>query len=381
MPITLAVITNEDDALLVWSIDAPIPECRGFAIARRRQTQQQANADEKFLDNRIGFEGDTISPGETKASNEWPFQRFSWTDHEADTGDTVSYEIVPVIRNAAGKLDLLQSEASAWSPPLVLGKMLGDFEPFFNRGFVISQFMARFLAERGLSLAAFKQQISQADDTVIRRFLSGDLRTRLLREIQQTQQDGGELFAALFELSDQELLEALAALGDKAHVVLANGSITKRQGESLDDARKRDENENARKTLLDKNVDVALDDRFIAPGPLGHNKFFVRTDGGGHAVVAWTGSTNWSPTGLCTQVNNGLLIKDPAVAQIYRDQWDLLRDARSDFPPQLIDSNNQPKGVGQNNPGSVRSMVWFTRVQKSVDMEALRQEVQSADFT
>ncbi len=123
VPTTLAVITNEDDALLVWSIDAPIPECRGFAIARRRQTQQQANADEKFLDNRIGFEGDTISPGETKASTEWPFQRFSWTDHEADTGDTVSYEIVPVIQNAAGKLDLLQSavaphlaEYQRWAP-------------------------------------------------------------------------------------------------------------------------------------------------------------------------------------------------------------------------------------------------------------------------
>jgi len=35
MPTKLKVYTNEDDALLFWSILQPIPECRGFAIKRR----------------------------------------------------------------------------------------------------------------------------------------------------------------------------------------------------------------------------------------------------------------------------------------------------------------------------------------------------------
>jgi hypothetical protein len=36
---------------------------------------------------------------------------------------------------------------------------------------------------------------------------------------------GGQVFAALFELSDPELLAGLVALGTRAHVVLSNGSI------------------------------------------------------------------------------------------------------------------------------------------------------------
>lgn len=28
------------------------------------------------------------------------------------------------------------------------------------------------------------------------------------------------------------------------------------------------------------------------------------------ALATWTGSTNWTPTGLCTQLNNGLLIDE-----------------------------------------------------------------------
>ena len=68
-----------------------------------------------------------------------------------------------------------------------------------------------------------------------------------------------------------------------------------------------------------------FDEEFLSPGALGHNKFLVRTDKDGKPVAAWTGSTNWTPTGLCTQVNNGLLIEDPAVAQVYLDQWHRLR--------------------------------------------------------
>ena len=73
------------------------------------------------------------------------------------------------------------------------------------------------------------------------------------------------------------------------------------------------ENKEARKRLLKKGVDVqvARKDRFISPGALGHNKFLVRTDKKGKPISVWTGSTNWAPTGLCTQVNNGILIENP----------------------------------------------------------------------
>jgi hypothetical protein len=237
-------------------------------------------------------------------SKDWPFQRFSWTDHDANTGDTVSYRVIPVIRNTAGELELVESLASDWSSAKTLGATTdGPFSAFFNRGFVMSQFMSRYLAQRNLSLKQFKETISEKEDKTIREFLSGDLRLTLLKQLRLALDEKTEIFAALFELSDNELIDALCALGEKAHVVLANGSVTKKKEETAAEARARDENEAARKQLKDAGVDVETNDRFISPGALGHNKFLIRTDKKGNPLIAWTGSTNWAPTGLCTQVN------------------------------------------------------------------------------
>jgi phosphatidylserine/phosphatidylglycerophosphate/cardiolipin synthase-like enzyme len=125
-------------------------------------------------------------------------------------------------------------------------------------------------------------------------------------------------------------------------------------------------------------VEVETNNRFISPGALGHNKFLIRIDKQGKPAVAWTGSTNWAPTGLCTQVNNGLLIEDSEIAQVYLDQWHRLRDAGSLFPKSLVAENSNPKQVGKDTPGTVRSTVWFSRTSKGVDLDALRKEVQQA---
>jgi phosphatidylserine/phosphatidylglycerophosphate/cardiolipin synthase-like enzyme len=385
MTTKLKVYTNEDDALLFWSVPEPVAGCRGFAIARRKKDAQGKETND-YLPNRIGFENEKApaKPEEgqeavVKPSTEWPFQRFSWTDHDASTGDTVSYRVIPVIRNDGGKLELLESHASDWSPPRCLGVTAqGSFKPFFNRGFVMSQFMARYLAERKLSLKEFKKTIADQDDKTIRRFLSGDLRLALLAQLKTALDEKTEVYAALFELSDDELIAALCALGKKAHLVLANGSITAAKGEGSTAARQRDENEEARQKLRDAGVDVATKDRFLSPGALGHNKFLVRTDRKGKPLVAWTGSTNWAPTGLCTQVNNGLLVEDPEIAQIYLDQWNRLRKAKSGFPQELVAANSKPKPAGEDTPGRVRSVVWFTRAAKGVDLDALRAEVAKA---
>ena len=146
------------------------------------------------------------------------------------------------------------------------------------------------------------------------------------------------------------------------------------------DARKRDENEEARKRLLAQGVDVKVDKehRFISPGALGHNKFLVRTDKDGNPLTAWTGSTNWAPTGLCTQVNNGLLIEDLEVAKVYLQQWQELRKAGSLFPKPFVATNSKPRPVGEDKTGQVRSTIWFSRTNKGVDLDALREEVRKA---
>ena len=97
--------------------------------------------------------------------------------------------------------------------------------------------------------------------------------------------------------------------------------------------------------LLATGVEVVVEkeDRFISPGALGHNKFMVRTDKDGNPLTAWTGSTNWAPTGLCTQVNNGLLIDDADVARVYLNQWHELKRAKSEFPKAFVEGNSALK--------------------------------------
>jgi len=150
------------------------------------------------------------------------------------------------------------------------------------------------------------------------------------------------------------------------NIVLANGSITAKKGETSAEARKRDENKAGRAAL--KKAKVEVFDRFVSPGALAHNKFLAIADKNQKPVAAWTGSTNWTSTGLCTQINNGLLIGDAAIAGEYFTQWKRLRDAGSTFPPSLVEANSAPKAVGQ---GKNRPVIWFTRTKGKVDLAAL----------
>src|ERR1700756_5097057 len=247
MSVTLKVRSNEDDALLFWSIPQAIPGCRGFAIERKKTPPGGAHV-QGFLVNRIGFDTEGEAPVDehgaalTKPSTEWPFQTFSWTDHDANSGDTVQYRVVPVIRNGSGTLERMDGAASEWRPPVRLGNdPNATFRPFFNRGFVISQFMARYLRENHLTLAAFKDQIGQSGgeghEHNIRAFLSGDLRLTMLEQLKEALDNSGEIFAALYELDDDGLINALCALKGRAHVVLSNGSIQKASGETTAEAR------------------------------------------------------------------------------------------------------------------------------------------------
>ena len=89
----------------------------------------------------------------------------------------------------------------------------------------------------------------------------------------------------------------------------------------------------------------------------------------------WTGSTNWTRTGLCTQTNNGLLVRNDAFAATYLAQWELLRDAKSAFPAKLVASNATPKKATLR---SGKADIWFTRTPKQVDLAAIDEVVNGA---
>src|SRR3989441_10079372 len=86
-----------------------------------------------------------------------------------------------------------------------------------------------------------------------------------------------------------------------------------------------DENAAARRALRSR---VNLSNRLVTGNHLAHNKFLVLCDGHTRPLKVWTGSTNWTETGLCTQANNGILIESRTLAAFYKQEWDRLQAPR-----------------------------------------------------
>jgi len=187
----------------------------------------------------------------------------------------------------------------------------------------------------------------------IRNFLGGSLREKLVALLTDTNASKGHIYAALFELDDPELIPLLIAFGKRAHILLGNGSV-KKKGE--------DENKDARGKL--KGV-CDLHDRFSAPRALAHNKFLVLCDSKKNPTAVWTGSTNWTKSGLCTQANNGILIESASVAAAYVDQWTALVKARDASPEALRTADETPR-----KPARSKGMtLWFTPMAQPNDLE------------
>ncbi len=359
MAIKLKAYANLDDVHLVWRPDGRIPKCLGFKIECRR------GGAVKPLSNRVAFEGQQLPSG-AASSADFPFQRFDWTDHAADLGDEVAYRVVARV-GAPGAL--ADGPASDWTPVIKLTADCGDgLSAYFNRGFVLSQFIARYMKAKNLRLETFKAHIGDFNSKA-RLFLSGELRMAMLTAIQEVAaRPDGAMRAALYELEDEELVAALAALKGKAEVVLANGSV-----------KKKGQDQNAHSRAILKAAGCKVTDRMVSPKPLGHNKFVVFGRKAGTKFVpekVWTGSTNWTQTGLCTQLNNGLMISNTAVAKIFDERWRALKKAKSAFPKELVDGNGKA-GDGLAL-GSGRVDLWFTRTRQQADIKELKSIVSGA---
>jgi phosphatidylserine/phosphatidylglycerophosphate/cardiolipin synthase-like enzyme len=350
---------NCDDAYVAWRLPKPVPKCRGFALFREREGEEPAP-----VDTWVPWAGQPLpKPLRHKPSTEWPIQRFMWSDFGVRSGQVVRYRAVPMV-GKAGDLEQDEDHATGWSDWVEVGPQAEKgLQAWFNRGVLATQSLARRL---GKSEEPWTKQLTKIIATPgdpIRNYLSGDLRPAMLNLLREVKDDGGRVRAALFELDDPELIAALTSLGERAEVVLANGS-------SGDE----DENSEARKTL--RKADVKVFNRMTGDR-LAHNKFLVRLNSDGEPVAVWTGSTNWERTALCTQVNNGLLVTDRDVAGAYDAQWKALKEAGNEFPKELVNSNDKPKDavIGPD----VEASAWFVPVHDQVDLSSARDRIEHAE--
>jgi PLD-like domain len=328
MTIIIKAYANADDVLIAWQPDKWSDDWVGFQLERRNDSTQQVTV----LVNRI-----PPQPGQGPvqptgvSSTQSPIRRCIWTDHSVVETDNVSYRVTAMTATSGGGFALDTGAVSDWTAPVVAsGDVGGGLQAYFNRGTLMSQIVSRFVGGdvSENSLRNFLKNL-QTPGYQPRLYLSGDALHQILLFLHDADRRGSSIHAAIYEFNDQELLDALKPFGSRGHLLLGNGSAT-----TPDVA-----TELAAAGLEVKHRDLS---HRGASSPSVHNKFVVESDAHGNAMRVLTGSTNWTTTGLCTQLNNVLIVDDTVIAQRYLDQWGKLVAAGNDMTADLKASNTRP---------------------------------------
>jgi phosphatidylserine/phosphatidylglycerophosphate/cardiolipin synthase-like enzyme len=361
IPSGIKAFANCDHAIIAWKYDQPIPNCIGFALYKKMKGQPPSSA--QPLNNRIGFAGQQAQPGEQRPSTAWPIQRLLWTDFNVKPGDCMSYLVVPLyIKNNNLVKDM--TNATAWSNEVTVGTGT-DIEAYFNRGIISSQFMSRQLSGADVKAKGTTLKSTLAnEDSPVTQFLGGVLAQKLFAELDAVIADSTlSIYASLYELNDESVIDRFKKIGNRLNLVLANGAFKSNA------AGENDENADLRKELK-TTTSIHLYDRIVPMGHFAHNKFMVFCKNG-QPYKVWTGSTNLTQNGLYTQVNNAILINDPQVANWYLNEWNQIKGAGNAYPAPFIQYNT--KGNAKPNLST-----WFAPVSNQVDLAAAKALIDNA---
>lgn len=365
---------NNEVAYVAWITDGKIPDCLGFEVTRvyldaagKVAKRPDGSDDRVKCAAWVAFKGQRNPDWIPQDTGVWPVQKFSWRDltlrkkrdgmKRRPDEVTVRYEIRPVgdmqpgltavpsngretamiakrdnkgepVIGADGKAVRILGNAYSGTPR-PLGYLAAAFvtnavtvtskrPPFrstFTNGILAAQWLSNVLNEDGvIDKNELIDKISDPDDPH-RKYLAGDV-LPLLHELFARP---GSFLLALYELEDEELEKIILDNQDRVEVILANTGADDDGGW---DAR----NAPARRRLRAA-LGARLQDRmFNNSTHIGHNKFVVHLDPAGTPQAVFTGSTNWTSTGVAGQTNNALLVEDKAVAKAFLDYWQRMHD-------------------------------------------------------
>ncbi len=324
--------SNNDVITIAWSFGEKPVGCIGFAIYR---IDHQNVA--KALPNKAVFENTKDSGN--RSSEKFPIQKFYWKDVYArleaeESGNrTFTYKIVPM-EGTPGNVHPMTTYLPLLTDPVTISPNVGNnMKAYFNRGIISTQRIANYLKKNNDSRPLRDIVGEYPGNNELRDSLSGDM-VEALTEFMARAKDSGRIYAGLYELHDEQLIESLCKLGNRLSIVLSNsvakikdptgGTHVNRKGKTVDNEINIDTNDDARELLIRANADHYA--RKMPNGHIGHNKFLVYEDSAGIPQAVLFGSTNWTSTGLCTQSNNTMVIEDRQFAERYRDYWHQIKD-------------------------------------------------------
>jgi hypothetical protein len=332
--------SNNSTVFVAWLHDSVIPDCLGFSIRRI----DVATGKKDVLPSWVPFEGQENTEWKAHTTDEWPVQKFNWKDFTAPKGGTYKYEIVPMT-GTPGALTARQ-DLAVITNDVRLCTDYGDISAAFTKGILSTQAVAHALPTDATGAPDFEALLAaiKTPGNPLREKLNGGVAKMLMAPILKAKAEGGRVYSALYELADPELVDCLVNNWDVLSLILAN---TGKDDET---------NKPAREKLHEVGADIT--DRMVDSRGIGHNKSTVRVDANDVPQDVTTGSTNWTPTGLCTQSNNVLTVRSPELAKIYLEYWKILRQAGNDMSPELRAANatRKPEVV---LPDGTRITVWF----------------------
>lgn len=409
---------NNEVAYLSWGVDGPIAGCLGFEVIRVyldaggavRKRPEDGQDDRVPLAAWVGFKGQRNPHWLPQTTSIWPVQKLSWRDltlrkrrNRAERRPDevhVRYEVRPlgdlkpglppapdpkpalvqvVQRDASGKpvLDaqgrkveipvpayegtprpLAYLGEAVASNPILVTRRHGKFQSTFTNGILAAQWLRNVIWEDGVQERDELIKMISTPQDPIRAYLAGDVLPLLHDFLGRP----GNFLAALYELEDEELVDLLLANRKRIRVILANSAVDK----GAWDVR----NAPARARLVEAGVDIQHR-MFNNSTDIGHNKFVVHMPPRRGARSVFTGSTNWTATGIAGQTNNALLIEDDAVAGAFATYWTQLNADALPQPaplsaamkdnqqgPALRAANAEPRRFDLD--GGARLTAWFS---------------------
>jgi PLD-like domain len=374
MIVSANVWANNEVAYIAWKTDGKIPGCLGFEVTRvyldaagKAVKRLDGSEDRVKCAAWVAFKGQRNLDWRPQDTGVWPVQKFSWRDltlrKKRDTMTrrpdevTVRYEIRPVgdmkpgliavpsngheqamivkrnnkgkpIFGADGKPEKELGNAYTGTPrplgylapafitnPIIVTSKHPPFRSTFTNGILAAQWLSNVLNEDGaIQKNELIDKISDPNDPH-RKYLAGDV-LPLLHELFARP---GHFLLALYELDDKELVQLILDNKDRVEVILANSGKDERGDWDARNAFARDQ--------LRVSLDKRLQDRMFNNSiHIGHNKFVVHIDSAGTPQSVFTGSTNWTSTGVAGQTNNALLIEDQEVSKAFFDYWHRMHD-------------------------------------------------------
>jgi phosphatidylserine/phosphatidylglycerophosphate/cardiolipin synthase-like enzyme len=307
---------NNDVVTIAWSYGAKPEDCMGFALYRIDSKGQ-----ETALPSHAVFPGKTIKTGQTTA--QFPVQKFYWKDVYARlvgdaTGDyTFRYKVVPLEGSPTTLKPMASLPILTTNEVTVSGVCSPSVTAIFNRGIISTQHVTKALggnASKGKLIPLIEDQTNQ-----LRKDLAGDIIGTLTGFVARAKKSGS-IYAALYELTDAELIESLVGIGDKLNLIVANIVAKPTEGGSEETAGEND----AAETKLKASAGSLLY-REPTSSHIVHNKFLIYVDASDVPQAVLTGSCNWTSTGLCAQTNNSIVIQDKTVAARYMAYWKKLQ--------------------------------------------------------